>query len=374
MRRITILFGVLLLLPASAGATEVPEAEASGGAPAVQPDTERREVAVDEAPAAETAKKDAPETEAKAPSKPWSVSTNLGTGFGAGLLRPSIAYAGQVSVSFGVNASYRIHEHLSLSAGWGGAVELTPPADPTGRRFFYGDPSLGVSFGQIYKEEVTGIAFSAGLNLSPGLSPNSLAATKIVGVAASLSASRSFFDDALTVSWNLAASKGFHRFTSPVAAVRTPEGVRQNICRTTDTYVGDAVCLSGGINGSHSLTNTLAVSYRVMKGLSASTSLSLTNAWSYGRPYDELSAEDAQPYNHSGDFLTFTLGASYSLGDGYGISANYSANQAAFRGGQHDPNHPTAGLTEGSTMHLANPLWDPYFLGNSFSLSASKRF
>ncbi len=366
MSRWTLLLGALLVTPPALGLEPPPADPSAEAGPAA---TE----AASDGEAAGQATTEADEAPSK-PKKPWSVSVNVGAGFGAGLIRPTIAYASSVSTSFGVNASYRLHDNLSLSAGWGAAVELTPPGDPTGRRFFYGDPSLGVSFGRIYKEPVTGISFSGGLNLSPGLSPSSLAATKVVGVSASLSASRSFLEDKLSLSYNVAFSKGFHRFTSPVAAVRTPEGVRQNICRTTDTYVGDEVCLSGGLNGSHSLTNTLSVSFQATKKLGLSTSLSITNAWSYGRPFDELSAQDAQPFNHSGDFVTFTLGASYSFGDGFGLSANYSANQAAFRGAQHDPQNPTAGLADGSALRLANPLWDPYMLGNSFSISASKRF
>ncbi len=312
--------------------------------------------------------------------KPWGVSVNAGTSSSMAMFHPTEyvrSYNRSHSLSLGARATYRINGAISARLGAGGAYHLVNPKDLSGRRFFLSDPSLGISHGNIFRdEEYTGIGLSGGLGAGFGLSPASRYWNRYGSLSANLSANRPFLDRKITASWSFSAGVSFTRYTSPTVSKVSDDGLDMALARAdgSELLAGDFNLVAGNAQLG-SLGNTFSLSFRPMSDLTANISFGVSHSYSYCPPIDHLTSEAE---DHRGDRIvrqgdvcrsdgmTGSFGASYNLGDGYSLSGSFNSAQPffAYRGTE---------LTEESRT-LRFPWWDPDLHMTSFQLRASKSF
>lgn len=310
----------------------------------------------------------------------WSGSLNLATSNSMAMFHPTeyVRSSGRsMSLSSGGSGRYRISDSISATAGFGFAYHLINPKDLSGRRFWLSDPSVRLSHGSLFRDEAyTGINVSGNLGASLGLSPSSRYWNRYGSLSGSVSASRSFVEGRVSVSWGLTGGVSFTRYSSPTTSKLSDDGLDMALARAdgAELLAGDYNLVSGNAQLG-SVGNTISLRFRALDGLTANLSLGISHSYRYCPPVDHLSSEAVDHHGDQivrqgdvcrGDGMTGSFGAAYALADGLSLSASFNSAQPVFA-------YRGAALTEESRV-MRFPFWDRDLHMTSFSMRVSKSF
>ncbi len=315
---------------------------------------------------------------AKIDPAPWSFNVQAGVGTGMVLFHPTRYTRSSLATfipSLALSASYHLAEKVSLTGAWGANFELTRPNNPSGRRFFWGDPSVSLSHGSLWKDDaLTGINVSGAAALSAGLSLASLTATQLFALNVSLTASRTFLEGRLGTSLTLTGGLPFHRYTNGVVRTTTRDGVYRCLTRPGgNEVIGSSHCATGNLNALATFGLNASLSYQATEHLGLSLSFGLMRTLAYGIPVDAFSSKvvdsKGRPVvdgTHASDAMMGSLGLSYALPNSTNLSASLSTGGAPFA--YYDPS-----LTDENRV-LRFPFWDPRLVRTVFTLSVGRSF
>lgn len=252
----------------------------------------------------------------------WSVSGSFRASSSMGhLFRPATEARSGVAGTFSLSGSYRLTSQISTSLSlsylqflsrYGGSQERYE-----GR---FQDISLSVAHGSLYLDDLTGINVSGSLS---GIIPTG-ATSRFSGlrtnVGAGLTLSRGV--GPVSLSWSNSLSKNWHRYTSivvdldryPVDALARADSVEQ--------ITATRIALTTGLLTSHSWTTSGAVSWRTpLSGLSLSSSLGFSNAWTYNNgtidSRDEFTSDNARVGRGWRQSISSSFSANYRFLDRY---------------------------------------------------------
>lgn len=317
--------------------------------------------------------------------KPWSVTASLGSGTGMMLLHPTQyvrSFYGTSALSLGVNGTYRIADKIVAGVQMGGQFELTSPNDPSGRRFWWSDPSLSINDQSLYKDRLTGINVTAGASLAFGLSPTSLYTTNILTFGLNAGVSRAFLDGHLSVALNLNGQGYLNRYSSPVVGKLAGDAVEMGVVRVGGAEdLGKTIAAAGGNNPLMASQAHLMLGYRITEKLGANAGFSLGRVWTDAGACDQFTPDVVDSNGNAvgkcglsaQDMMSGMVGVGYQLDQRWSFNASLATGGRVFGYDRIDPQSPDSDLTQ-EVRRLRFPFWDPNLQGSSFSLGASATF
>ena len=344
MKKIGYMAGVLLL-----GSAQIAWAEqAVDAAPTATTESASVEAAAPAAESSDAVKPGTTTTEAVASvetstdekkedeGKPWGVSVSMGhsVGMGTFVINDYVAqmsdYVGQ-SWGFGANYRFDVFDHpLSVSAGWGFGIELTTPGNASAQRFSYGDMSVGLSDGSIYKDEWSGINLSGSFGFSLPTSYASRNVTsKYTSLRFGLSLSRSFGPVSISYGGSFSKSINGERIAKSYSLVREGKsaalagGDVAEVLSIAESAVGadgsveQSLIIEGAPNTSMGVSQTLSIGYSPIDTLSIGYSVGTSHYYKYAMPDDELTFDDvpnrARAGARRGDSFSSGFNVSFQL-------------------------------------------------------------
>jgi len=277
-------------------------------------------------------------------SKNWSISGSVATRIGQGTFlgleddanttsdqQPAGSAFDRVNIVYTLNPTYTVGEFT-----FGAEFQLVQWLTAGGGVF--GIPTSGGAneASDIFFQDITltgtwkGHTFdSIGLKVTPGVEVNlpthkaSRVNNKLFDVAGSVSATKPFFDNRLTLRGQMSGAKYFYRFKTSTV---DPDEVGENnvLFRPGQAEdLGNGLIAIGGFNLSHSFSAGATANVKIVDRLSASVSYFFINFWSFGGPEaDQFTAENAQPGKNNSQVVST------------GVNLSYKANNwLSFRGG-----------------------------------------
>ena len=160
---------------------------------------------------------------------------------------------------------YSVAPKLTVSANWDLEAEYTQ-RDAEARAFSYGDPSLTLAHGEVYRHRITGVTLSASSTLRAGVSPSSRAKTRYGALTVGLGASKAFkWRQGASVSVGLSATGYSHgaRYGSPSLSLYSSSSRRGVGDRAAGACAEDLVINSGSANAYGGVTSSLTGSLKL---------------------------------------------------------------------------------------------------------------
>ena len=264
----------------------------------------------------------------KTSEKPWNVSVGVSNVVGSGTfvtnpyIRQSSDWVGQ---SWSVGAGYGFDvfgRELVLRSSWSFDYEFTTPNGAIPRRVSPHDFRISLSESESYRDELTGVVLSSGLQLTLPVSHESRGATDLyfaLGLSGDLS--RSF--GPVSLSWSLGMTKYVQGSTIKRSYGIERCGAGQGRGPTDAVSFSPDACSAvqglhpeGFPNTSMLLNNQLAVSWQVAAHITASYSVGLNQYFKYGMPSDDsLTSVHARGGVRRVDYFWPTLDLSVGLSD-----------------------------------------------------------
>jgi len=228
--------------------------------------------------------------------------------------------------------------HLAASGTFRIVYEYTmPDGVETGRHWTFWDITLGLSAPALYKEKLTGIAFTPSVGLIIPSSPESINAGMITSVSLGGALTRSFGD------FDLAASAGIRRsfYTNATNGLRPADpnlrddfGNLRFLCR-----VSEVTCATAGMNPAWVLSAGGSVSWRATGDFVFYVAYTFLKTWKYAStPTGTVDDYTPKALDSNGNQVakavgsvdrTFAVfGGSYQLNEHYSVDLSVSTIQA----------------------------------------------
>ena len=175
--------------------------------------------------------------------------------------------------------------------------------------------------------EPIGLNLSAEVALTFPTSKMSQAASTILGTNASVSLSKTFFEN-ITLQYTLGGGKTFHKYTSPRVELDTVGETNALFRQGESEDLGNGLVAVGGLNTSWSMTNGLALQVSIIEDLSATVSYSLTKYWTYKiNNNDEFHAENADVGRGQADLSLASVNLAYAINDYLSVTGGIRTQQ-----------------------------------------------
>jgi len=275
-------------------------------------------------------------------TKPWKVNAGLSQNLGAGaFVQDEFARTTAYSYSISFAGSYKINDTFRASLGGSFDQQLTTTYDDGGtipNEFYFRDITVGVSAGNLYKEEFTGIGLSASGSFSIPTSKASIASERITYATGKLSFARSF-DDIGPGKLSLSFSSSGGGVIGPAIKNNRSQSESPSIFARCDDFTSDgAECLGYLPNVSHAFSNTLSVSYSFLEDFSLNAWFGIANIFYRNLSdsnldniqYDVRSSDNAVDENQRADSVKTGLEFGYTLTENISLALSGATSTNPF--------------------------------------------
>ncbi|MBI5494888.1 MAG: hypothetical protein HY904_07645 [Deltaproteobacteria bacterium] len=297
--------------------------------------------------------------------------------------QPSVSNTLRLQPSLAIWKSLKASMVLQVTKEW-----IVSPTQSTTvpNQILLQDLWMGVGMPQIYRDEMTGLSFGAGLWTYAPTSIQSRSETLLVAARpwVTLAWSKWGFEAGYT----LGVRKNFHQYVNPTVDARSGAVECTDLsgrCFVAEVDAGVAPRDEEGFlknvgggrvldlrrrNVSYQVSHQLTAGYTLFDKLSFSGMLMLASAFRYANPQNEFSSPNAQnPQGHT-DVLWSNLDVSYALFDHVAFSTGWGLVQPFYmmNRGSGIPGWNTNGQNapvSGGVLFPAFPFWDFFTPGNN---------